>query len=296
MLEATFIGLWVFGWDRLSPKCTSPRSTWSGSGPGCPPTSSSRRTPGCSTRSATRSTSRRAHGGDRHRRDPLPGVRALRVGSRRPRRAGDGDLLRARGLLLAPAPRPQRGRLPRRCEARDRGRAACHVRPTRRRERVRRRRHRRAADEDRGDGGSLGHRAAGRVPLFQIGGFTEDDQTPSFDIEVPGLLSFLATNSFDGEVVGINELQSKYEQEFGPGNYVPDVRLCTGACASWRTSEPAAPPRALGRLAAAAHEASRRDVVPEIGDPRDRVPVPVQLRRLDPDRGRTPAVGRATGS
>ena len=32
--------------------------------------------------------------------------------------------------------------------------------------------------------------------LFQIGGFTEDDQTPSFDIEIPGLLSFLATNSF----------------------------------------------------------------------------------------------------
>jgi cytochrome d ubiquinol oxidase subunit I len=26
-------------------------------------------------------------------------------------------------------------------------------------------------------------------------------------------------------VVGINELQSQYEQQFGPGNYVPDVRL-----------------------------------------------------------------------
>ena len=61
--------------------------------------------------------------------------------------------------------------------------------------------------------------------LFQIGGFTEDDQTPSFDIEIPGLLSFLATNSFDGEVVGINELQSQYEQKYGPGNYVPDIRL-----------------------------------------------------------------------
>ena len=61
--------------------------------------------------------------------------------------------------------------------------------------------------------------------LFQIGGFTEDDQTPSFDIEIPGLLSFLATNSFDGKVIGINELQSQYEQEYGPGNYVPDIRL-----------------------------------------------------------------------
>jgi cytochrome bd ubiquinol oxidase subunit I len=61
--------------------------------------------------------------------------------------------------------------------------------------------------------------------LFQIGGFTESDQTPSFDIEIPGLLSFLATNSFDGQVVGINELQSQAEQQYGPGNYVPDVRL-----------------------------------------------------------------------
>jgi cytochrome bd ubiquinol oxidase subunit I len=61
--------------------------------------------------------------------------------------------------------------------------------------------------------------------LFQIGGFTESDQTPSFDIEIPGLLSFLATNSFDGQVVGINELQSQAEQQYGPDNYIPDVRL-----------------------------------------------------------------------
>jgi cytochrome d ubiquinol oxidase subunit I len=61
--------------------------------------------------------------------------------------------------------------------------------------------------------------------LFQIGGFTVDDQTPSFDIAIPGLLSFLATNSFDGQVVGINELQSQAESQFGPGNYIPDVRL-----------------------------------------------------------------------
>jgi len=61
--------------------------------------------------------------------------------------------------------------------------------------------------------------------LFQIGGFTQDDQTPSFDIEVPGLLSFLATNSFHGQVVGLNELQSQSEQKYGSGNYLPDIRL-----------------------------------------------------------------------
>ncbi len=61
--------------------------------------------------------------------------------------------------------------------------------------------------------------------LFQIGGFTVDDQTPSFDIEIPGLLSFLATGSFSGKVVGINELQAQAEQQYGSGNYIPDVRL-----------------------------------------------------------------------
>jgi cytochrome d ubiquinol oxidase subunit I len=61
--------------------------------------------------------------------------------------------------------------------------------------------------------------------LFQIGGFTQEDQTPSFDVEIPGLLSFLATNSFKGQVVGINELQSQAERQYGRGNYIPDVRL-----------------------------------------------------------------------
>jgi len=61
--------------------------------------------------------------------------------------------------------------------------------------------------------------------LFQIGGFTASDPTPSFDIEIPGLLSFLATNSFNGKVVGINQLQQQYESTYGPGNYTPDIRL-----------------------------------------------------------------------
>jgi cytochrome d ubiquinol oxidase subunit I len=60
--------------------------------------------------------------------------------------------------------------------------------------------------------------------LFQIGGFTKDDQTPSFDIEIPKLLSFLATGSLDGKVVGINELQKQSEAQYGPGNYTPPVR------------------------------------------------------------------------
>ncbi len=58
--------------------------------------------------------------------------------------------------------------------------------------------------------------------LFQIGG-GNDDQDPKQIIEVPYLLSILATNSPDGQVVGLNELQAQYEQEYGPGYYVPNV-------------------------------------------------------------------------
>jgi cytochrome d ubiquinol oxidase subunit I len=61
--------------------------------------------------------------------------------------------------------------------------------------------------------------------LFQIGGFTQDDQTPSFSIQIPRLLSFLATGSFSGEVQGINETQSRYERQYGRGDdYIPPVR------------------------------------------------------------------------
>jgi cytochrome bd-type quinol oxidase subunit 1 len=57
---------------------------------------------------------------------------------------------------------------------------------------------------------------------FQIGG-GNNDQTPSQIIEIPHLLSLLATNSWNGEVVGLNELQKQDEAKYGPGNYVPDV-------------------------------------------------------------------------
>jgi len=62
--------------------------------------------------------------------------------------------------------------------------------------------------------------------LFQVGGFTEEDQTPSFSIQIPYLLSFLATNSFTGEVEGLNDLQNDYERQYGRGeNYLPPVEV-----------------------------------------------------------------------
>ena len=61
--------------------------------------------------------------------------------------------------------------------------------------------------------------------LFQIGGFSEQDQTPSFSITVPRVLSYMATGSFDGQVQGLNQVQDQERRKFGPGNYMPNVEL-----------------------------------------------------------------------
>jgi cytochrome bd ubiquinol oxidase subunit I len=58
--------------------------------------------------------------------------------------------------------------------------------------------------------------------LFQIGG-GNNDHTPTQILEVPHLLSLLATNHWNGKVVGLTPLQQQYSKQYGPGNYVPNV-------------------------------------------------------------------------
>jgi cytochrome d ubiquinol oxidase subunit I len=62
--------------------------------------------------------------------------------------------------------------------------------------------------------------------LFQVGGFTSSDPTPRFSIQVPRLLSYMATGSFSGQVQGLNDLQQQEERKYGRGtNYMPNVRV-----------------------------------------------------------------------
>jgi cytochrome d ubiquinol oxidase subunit I len=58
--------------------------------------------------------------------------------------------------------------------------------------------------------------------LFQIGGGNRDE-TPTKIIQIPHLLSLLATNSWNGQVQGLNNVQAQYQQQYGPGDYVPNV-------------------------------------------------------------------------
>ena len=54
----------------------------------------------------------------------------------------------------------------------------------------------------------------------------QDNHRNTVDLKIPGFLSFLAYDSFSGEVKGINDLQKEYEQKYGAGkNYIPNVWL-----------------------------------------------------------------------
>lgn len=46
-----------------------------------------------------------------------------------------------------------------------------------------------------------------------------------FSIRIPRLLCLLSFNQLDCVITGIHELQALYEQEFGPGNYIPPVAV-----------------------------------------------------------------------
>jgi cytochrome d ubiquinol oxidase subunit I len=57
---------------------------------------------------------------------------------------------------------------------------------------------------------------------FQVGGGNKDE-TPTKVIAIPHLLSILATGTWNGAVVGLNQLQREDVKKYGPGNYIPNV-------------------------------------------------------------------------
>jgi cytochrome d ubiquinol oxidase subunit I len=59
--------------------------------------------------------------------------------------------------------------------------------------------------------------------LFTIGSL--DGSKEVWSVRVPGVLSFMATGSFTGRVEGINDLQHQSEQHYGPGEYQPLIPM-----------------------------------------------------------------------
>ncbi|HZV26358.1 MAG TPA: cytochrome ubiquinol oxidase subunit I [Acidothermaceae bacterium] len=59
--------------------------------------------------------------------------------------------------------------------------------------------------------------------LFTVGSLNGHSEV--FSIKIPRALSFLATGSFDGQVKGIDDLNAQYGQQYGPGDYRPMIAV-----------------------------------------------------------------------
>ena len=58
-----------------------------------------------------------------------------------------------------------------------------------------------------------------------VAAIDEEAGENGFEIRVPNALSFLLYNRFTGEVKGLNELQEEAKAQYGDGNYIPPVAL-----------------------------------------------------------------------
>ncbi len=53
----------------------------------------------------------------------------------------------------------------------------------------------------------------------------EENRREVFAIKLPYVMSLLTCNNLTCEIRGINDIQAEYEQTYGPGNYVPSVAI-----------------------------------------------------------------------
>ncbi|MBS5593987.1 MAG: cytochrome ubiquinol oxidase subunit I [Peptococcus niger] len=61
------------------------------------------------------------------------------------------------------------------------------------------------------------------APLALFAGIDQENGMNTTEVGIPKMLSFMANNDFNSEVQGINNLQEQYVAQYGDGNYIPDV-------------------------------------------------------------------------
>ncbi|PWI58367.1 cytochrome ubiquinol oxidase subunit I [Sulfoacidibacillus thermotolerans] len=61
------------------------------------------------------------------------------------------------------------------------------------------------------------------APWTIVAGINTAEHKDTFKIQVPYVLSILAYDSLSGKVEGMNQIQAQYVQKYGPGNYIPPV-------------------------------------------------------------------------
>ncbi|MFN8152094.1 MAG: cytochrome ubiquinol oxidase subunit I [Solirubrobacterales bacterium] len=69
------------------------------------------------------------------------------------------------------------------------------------------------------------------LSLFATGDFKSNPEGLNRNIQIPNLLSYITTGYPNGEIRGINDINAEYQEKFGPGEYAPIVAV---AYWSWR--------------------------------------------------------------
>ncbi len=63
------------------------------------------------------------------------------------------------------------------------------------------------------------------MSLYATGDFTRDPGKTNRNLQIPKALSLISTMSLNGEVRGVNNIEADYTKRYGPGDYVPWVAV-----------------------------------------------------------------------
>ncbi len=69
------------------------------------------------------------------------------------------------------------------------------------------------------------YETADPADFYLIAGIDQEGRRTTWSITIPKTLSFLYFFKFSGEVEGLNNIQAQYEALYGPGNYIPNIPL-----------------------------------------------------------------------
>ena len=69
------------------------------------------------------------------------------------------------------------------------------------------------------------YETANPADFHLIAGIDQEGRKTTWSVTIPKALSFLYFFKWEGEVEGINQVQAQYEQLYGPGNYIPNIPL-----------------------------------------------------------------------
>ncbi|MBN3524218.1 cytochrome ubiquinol oxidase subunit I [Paenibacillus apiarius] len=63
------------------------------------------------------------------------------------------------------------------------------------------------------------------APFTLYANIDTEKKENSAEIKIPYMLSILSFNKLSGSLDGMNQIQAQYEQKYGPGNYIPSVKM-----------------------------------------------------------------------